>query len=72
MSHDDLGLADGQLEALAAHDLDKDRELELTAALHLPRVGVRGREHPQGHVADQLGVEAALHEAGRQLVALAT
>ena len=33
-----LRLADGQLEALAAHHLDEDRELQLAAALHLPGV----------------------------------
>ena len=33
-----LRLADRQLEALAAHQLDEHRELQLAAALHLPRV----------------------------------
>ena len=64
LSGDDLGLADGELEALAAHRLDEHRELELAAALHLPRVGPLGGAHAQGHVADELGVEAALHESG--------
>jgi hypothetical protein len=36
---DDLRLADGELEALAAHVLDEDREGELTATLHLPASG---------------------------------
>jgi hypothetical protein len=54
---DDLRLADGQLEALPAHDLDEDRELQLAAALHLPGVGALGRQHPDRDVADQLGVE---------------
>ena len=36
-----LGLADGQLEALAAHQLDEHGELQLAAALHLPRVRAR-------------------------------
>ena len=52
-----LRLADGELEALAAHQLDEDRELELAAALHLPRVRPRGRDDAQRDVADELGVE---------------
>ena len=36
-----LRLADGELEALAAHQLDEHGELQLAAALHLP--GVRAR-----------------------------
>ena len=40
-------LSDGQLEALAAHQFDEDRELELAAALHLPRVRSRGRVDAQ-------------------------
>ena len=39
LAGDDLGLADGELEALAAHHLDQHRELQLASALHLPRVG---------------------------------
>ena len=49
-----LGLADGQLEALAAHQLDEHRELQLAAALHLPGVRARRRQHAQRHVADEL------------------
>ncbi len=64
------GLADGELEALAAHRLHQHRELELAAALHLPRVGTLAREHAQRHVAHHLGVEAVLHEAGGHLVAV--
>ena len=70
LAGDDLGLADGELEALAAHHLDEHRELQLAAALHLPRVGPLGRQHAQRHVADELGVEAVLHEARGELVAL--
>ena len=43
---DDLRLADGELEALAAHDLDEDRELQLAAALDLPGVGALGVAAP--------------------------
>ena len=70
LARDDLGLADGELEALAPHRLDEHRELELAAALHLPRVGTLGREHAQRHVADELGVEPVLHQARGELVAV--
>ena len=70
LAGDDLGLADGELEALAPHHLDEHRELELASALHLPRVGTLGRQHAERHVADELGVEAALHQAGGELRAL--
>ena len=65
-----LGLADGELEALPAHHLDEHGELQLAAALHLPGVGPLGGQHPDRHVADQLGVEPALHQAGGELAAL--
>src|SRR5690606_32324938 len=69
---DHLGLAHRELEALAAHLLDEDREGQLTAALHLPGVrAVRG-EHAQRDVADELGVEAVLDLARSDLVVLAT
>ena len=44
LAGDHLRLADGQLEALAAHLLDQDRQRQLAAALHLPGVGTLGRE----------------------------
>ena len=37
-----LRLADGELEALAAQDLDQHRELQFAAALDFPRVGALG------------------------------
>jgi hypothetical protein len=55
LAGDDLRLADGELEALAAHDLDEDRELQLAAALHLPGVGPLGGQHAERDVADELG-----------------
>ena len=58
LAGDHLRLADGQLEALAAHHLDEHRELQLAAALDLPGVGALGVEDAQRHVADQLLVEA--------------
>ena len=64
---DDLGLADGQLEALAAHRLDQDGQRQLAAALHLPGVGALGGQHADAHVADQLGVEPAPDLAGGEL-----
>ncbi len=59
LARDDLRLADGELEALAAHLLDQDRELELAAALHLPGVGRLGREDAERDVADELGAQPA-------------
>ena len=61
LARHDLRLADRELEALAAHQLDEHRELQLAAALHLPRVGPLGRQHAERDVADELGVEPALH-----------
>ena len=68
MTH--LRLADGELEALAAHHLDEDRELQLAAALDLPRVRALGRQHADRDVADRLGGEAVLDLAGGQLAAV--
>src|SRR5690606_5016085 len=48
----DLRLADRELEALAAHVLDEDRELKLTATLHLPRVRATDVIHADRHVTD--------------------
>ena len=64
---DDLGLADGHLEALAAHRLDEHGQRQLAAALDLPGVGALGGQDAQRHVADELGVEAALDLAGGEL-----
>ena len=70
LAGDHLRLADGQLVALAAHLLDQDRQRQLAAALHLPGVGALGREHAERDVADELGVEPVLDQAGSDLVAL--
>ena len=64
---DHLRLADGELVALAAHLLDQDGQRELATALDLPGVGTLGREDLDRHVADELGVEAVLHQAGGDL-----
>src|SRR5918994_283919 len=58
-----LRLADGELVAFAAHELDEDRELELAAALHLPRVGPLRVAHAKRDVAHQLGLPAVLYLA---------
>jgi hypothetical protein len=68
-ARDDLGLADGEFEALAAHRLDQDRQLQLAATLDLPGVGTIGGQHAQGHVADELLVQAVLHHARREQLA---
>ena len=65
-----LRLADGELEALAAHDLDEHRELQLAPALHLPDLGPLGLEDPQRDVADELLLEPGLDHARGHLVAL--
>ena len=70
VSRDDLRLADGQLEALAPHRLDQHRELQLAAALHLPRLRPLGVEHADRDVADRLLLEPAAHHPRRQLRAL--
>ena len=67
---DHLRLADGELEALAAHVLDEDREGELAAALHLPRVRTADVDDLERDVADELAVEAVLDHARGELVAL--
>ena len=70
LAREDLRLADGELEALAAHHLDEHGELQLAAALDLPGVGALGVEHAQRDVADQLGVEPGAHLPRRQLRAV--
>ena len=67
---DDLGLARGQLEALAAHHLEQDDELQLTPALDLPGVGPADVVDADRDVADQLGVEPVEDLARGQLLAL--
>ena len=70
VADDHLGLADGELEALAAHQLDEDRELQLAAALDLPLVRALGVLHADRDVADRLGRQAVLDLAGGELVAV--
>ncbi len=67
LAGEDARLAGGELEALAAHQLEQHDELELAAALYLPGVGALGVVDADGDVADQLGVQARLHLAGGEL-----
>ena len=54
---EDLGARDLELEALAAHLLDEDRQLELPAAAHLERLGRCRREDLDADVAEDLALE---------------
>ena len=65
-----LRLADGELETFAPHQFDQHSELQLTAALDLPRVRPRSREHTNGDVSDQLLREPRFDHARRQTVAV--
>ena len=65
-----LRLAHGELVALAAHELDEDRELQLAAALHLPGVGPLRVAHAERDVADELRPEPRFDESGGDLVSV--
>ena len=67
VARDDLGLAHGQLVALATHLLDQDRQRQLATALDLPGVRSFGRQDLDRHVADELAVEPVLDQPGRHL-----
>ena len=68
---DHLRTADGQFEAFTAHLLGKHGQCEFATALHFPGVRTVGRQHLDGHVADELAIEAVLDHAGGKLVVLA-
>ena len=70
LAGEDPGLAGGQLEAFAAHQLQQHDELQLAAALDLPGVRPLGVEDADRDVADQLGVEAVADLARGQFGAL--
>ena len=57
---DDVGAGDLELEALAAHHLDQDRELQLAAAQHFHLLRRVGRLDLDRHVAEQLAIEPVL------------
>ena len=56
----DVGARDLELEALAAHHLDQDRQLQLAAAEHLHLLRRVGRLDPDRDVAEQLAIEPIL------------
>ena len=62
----------GQLEALAAHLLDEDRQLELAATADLERLARLGRADLDRDVAEDLAVEPRLDLAAGDELALAT
>ena len=68
---DHLRTADGQLVAFAAHLLGEHSQGEFATALDLPGVRTLGRQHLDGHVADEFTVQAVLDHAGGELVILA-
>ena len=60
VAQDHLGTADRELEALASHLLDEDRQLELAATAHLERLARVTRVDLDRHVAEDLAVESRL------------
>ena len=66
---DDLGPADLQLVALAAHRLDEHGELQLAPAGHLDHVGRVGVLDADRHVAEHLALEALPQVARREVPA---
>ena len=62
---DDLGAADAELEALAPHLLDEDREVQLAAPADLDAVGPPEVLDAQGDVDAQLALEPVLDLAQR-------
>ena len=60
LARDDVGARDLELEALAPHHLDEDRQLELAAAEHLHLFGGVGRFDLDRHVPEQLAFEPIL------------
>ena len=61
---------DAEFEALPAHGLDQDGELEFAATLHDVAVGQRRIGDPQRHIAFGFLVEAVANDAARHLIAL--
>ena len=66
----DLCLADGKFVALAAHGLDQDGQMQLSAAGHLEVVRAVGLFDPQGNVRIQLAHQAVAQVAGSDIFAL--
>ena len=63
----DLRFAYHQFVTLAAHHLDKNRELQLTASHHLEGIRAAGFLYPQRYVGQQLFVEAFAQIARRHI-----
>ena len=68
---DDLGPADHQLVAFAAHHLDEDGELQLAAAEDLEAVRRAGLLDADGDVGEQFLVEALAQVARGDVLAFA-
>ena len=66
-----LRLANRQLEAFAAHGLNKHGQRHLATALDLPSVGALGGQHAQGNVTDELLLQAGLDHTRGELIAAA-
>ena len=62
-----LRLTDGQFETFTTHRFDEHSQLQLAAALDLPRIRALRRCDAKRHVADQLLIKAVLQHRGRQL-----
>ena len=63
---DDLWLADGQFEPLAAHRLNQDRQLKLASSLHFPGVRPVCRTHSDGDVTHHFRIQPVLDETRGQ------
>ena len=66
----DFGLADGQLEAFAAHHFDQDGELQFAAAHHFEGVGAAGFFDSDGDVGEQFFIQAVAQIARGDELAL--
>ena len=70
--NDDLGPRNGQLEALAAHVLDQNRELQFAAAGDVEGIRFSRRRHLDGDVALGLLQQPVADDAALHLVAFLT
>ena len=62
-----LRLTDRQFETFTTHRFDEHSQLQLAAALDLPRIRTLRRCDAKRHVANELLIEAVLQHCGRQL-----
>ena len=70
VAEQDARAAHGELVALAAHRLDEDAEVEHAATADLHAVGAVGRQHLERDVGLAGAIEAVLHVARRDELAL--